>query len=59
MPEHNSRPVVRLDRQTYEQYEKQVTKATAIVPVEPIAAGFALGVQHALKMLRDGFVVGV
>lgn len=48
----------RLDQQVYEELEKKVM-ASPIVTKETteLQAGFQLGVQHVLKVLRDGYTI--
>ena len=48
----------RLDNRVYEELEKKVM-GTPIVTKETteLQAGFQLGVQHVLKVLRDGYTV--
>lgn len=48
----------RLSKESYEALEKQLGVCRADNDTSPIAAGYKLGVQEALRMLRVGYVVG-
>lgn len=50
--------VIRLDRTVYDKIEQQITGMTSQVPTNELEAGFALGANHALKVLREGYVIG-
>lgn len=44
--------------QVYKKLEAQCPKPIISAPGDPVYAAYALGVQHVLKLLREGFVVG-
>lgn len=48
----------RLTSSAYRQLEQQCESAQVTGTTTDIQAGFKLGIQHALKLLRDGFVIG-
>lgn len=49
--------LTRLSRHVYEDFAKKAKAGLAVVPSDPIAAGFALGVEHVLTKLRENLVV--
>lgn len=50
--------VVVLSQEQYKRLEGQVIAPTANSNTTDIQAGFMLGVQHVLKLLREGYVSG-
>lgn len=48
----------RLSAAAYEQLRKQCPDIAVTNDTSPAQAGFQLGIQFALKKLREGFVVG-
>lgn len=58
IPEDTIQVFHRLSLDAYRQLEKSIPPPTPTNDTSDIRAGFLLGVQHVLKALRDGFVVG-
>lgn len=50
--------IVRLTPEVYKDLEKQVRRLTVNSTTTPLEAGYALGVQDVLRLLRDGYVTG-
>lgn len=48
--------LVRLTPEVYKDLEKQVRRLTVNSTTTPLEAGYALGVQDVLRLLRDGYV---
>lgn len=44
----------RLTKGVYDALEKEARKGIDLIPREPLAAGYALGVERVLKLIRDG-----
>lgn len=51
-------PIVRLSLEQYQELEKNLPTSQPSQDASPQHVGFLLGVQHALKVLRAGWVVG-
>ena len=49
---------MRMDRETYEAFEQSVEQPYVGATTTESQVAFKLGVQHTLKVLRDGFVTG-
>jgi hypothetical protein len=49
--------MTRLSREVYLDFAKKAKAGLPMIPTDPIAAGFALGVEHVLSKLRDGLVI--
>lgn len=60
MAEQTIQPKVlaRMDRQTYEAFEKQFPHPVVDHTMTPQEVGYRLGIQDVLARLRRGFVVG-
>lgn len=56
MSERKEHVVIRLDRQVYEDFEKKFGKPMPDTNTTQIQAGFLLGVQYVLRMMREGLV---
>jgi hypothetical protein len=54
----DTQQVVRLSPEMYEHLEKQLPAPQVNRLTTELEAGFNLGVQHVLKLLRTGFVAG-
>ena len=52
------RQIIRLDRETYDALARQFGNPVATASTTPIQAGYLMGVQDVLRVLREGFVVG-
>lgn len=50
--------VHRLSKEAYEVLERQCGPIKPTTTTTPIEAGYTLGVQHVLKMVREGFAHG-
>lgn len=50
--------MVRLTPEVYKDLEKQVRRLTVNSTTTPLEAGFALGTQEVLRLLREGYVTG-
>lgn len=50
--------VIRLSPDQYAQLEKAAVSPVVTTATTELLAGYQLGVQAILKMLRDGYVVG-
>lgn len=50
--------VHRLSKEAYVSLENQCGPIRPTTTTTPIEAGYALGVQHVLKIIRDGFTLG-
>lgn len=54
-----TREVVRLTSEEYRKLEKSISKTAIDHGTTQLEAGFKLGVEHALRTIREGFTVGV
>lgn len=50
--------VHRLSKEAYESLEKQLGPIKPTSTTTPIEAGYNLGVQHVLKLIREGYTIG-
>ncbi|CDK30099.1 hypothetical protein AMP1_28 [Burkholderia phage AMP1] len=50
--------VIRLDPEQYRTLERQVPPPVVTTQTTELLAGYQLGVQSVLKLLREGFTVG-
>lgn len=50
--------MIRLDPAQMRELEKQVPAPVVTTATTELLAGYQLGVQSVLKLLRDGYVVG-
>ncbi|QYD70143.1 hypothetical protein KZJ38_07500 [Paraburkholderia edwinii] len=50
--------VVRLDPFTYRELEQKLTPPVVTTQTTELLAGYQLGVQSVLKLLREGYTVG-
>jgi hypothetical protein len=57
-PVKNTKVLARMDRTTYEQFEKQCEPPLVNKDMSPCEVAYRLGIQAVLKKLREGFVVG-
>ena len=55
MPEQKIETVVRLSPAIYSSLEKQLPKPVVTDNTSALQAGYQLGVQAVLKLLREGF----
>ena len=55
MPEQNIVTVVRLRQDVYLSLESKLPKPVVTDNTSPLQAGYQLGVQAVLKLLREGF----
>lgn len=58
MARDNIQAHFRLDQQAYEALEKQVLPVVVQRDTTDIQAGYMLGIQQVLGLLRKGFVIG-
>ena len=60
MPDNTTKVVQvhRLSKEAYEALEKLCGPIKPTTTTTPIEAGYALGVQHVLKMIREGYALG-
>lgn len=60
MPDNTKKitQVHRLTKEAYEALEKNLGPIKPTTTTTPIEAGYTLGVQHVLLLLRQGFVIG-
>lgn len=56
-PKATERFITRLTAGQYRELENRVGQPDPRV-IDPVQAGFQLGVQHVLKKVRDGFTAG-
>jgi hypothetical protein len=49
--------VVRLTPEVYAKLEKQCINPVVTTQTTDLLAGFQLGVQHVLRLLREGYVI--
>ncbi len=57
LPQNIAVPVMRLNTTAYEALEKQLGLPIPTTTTTDIQAGYLLGVQHVLVLLRKGYVV--
>lgn len=50
--------MARLTQDVYLKFEQQLGQPVVTQATTELQAGYMLGIQHALKLLREGFVVG-
>jgi hypothetical protein len=50
--------VVRLDQSMYRELEQKLTPPVVTSQTTDLQAGYQLGVQSVLKMLREGYTLG-
>lgn len=50
--------LVRLNTEVYNKLEKQLPPCVVTDKTTEHYAGYLLGIQHVLKLLRDGYVAG-
>lgn len=50
--------VHRLSKQAYDDLEKKLGPIKPTTTTTPIEAGYTLGVQHVLKLVREGYTIG-
>lgn len=58
MGEIVTKQYARLTKEVYEDLERKLPAPTVQRDTTDLQAGFQLGVQHVLKMLREGYVIG-
>ena len=58
MGEIVAKQYARLTKEVYEDLEKKLPAPSVQRDTTDLQAGFQLGVQHVLKLLREGYVVG-
>jgi hypothetical protein len=58
MGEIVSKQYARLTKEVYEDLEKKLPAPSVQRDTTDLQAGFQLGIQHVLKLLREGYVVG-
>lgn len=49
--------VARLTPEVYGKLEREAFASLNVVPKTDLEAGFSLGVQHVLKMIRNGITI--
>lgn len=58
-PQTAEQTIWRLDPRVYAELEKKIGSPPVVGPsTTELEAGYKLGVQYVLKILRDGFVTG-
>lgn len=50
--------LIRLNPEVYRELENKLLPPTVVQGTTDIQAGFLLGIQHTLKLLRDGYTIG-
>lgn len=59
MADNATTEVMRLTKEQYAQLVKQLPGSVAVTAeTTPMQAGYMLGVQTVLKLLREGYVIG-
>lgn len=58
IPQSTPQETHRLTLPAYKQLEQMCEAAQVNGTTTEIQAGFKLGIQHVLRLLRDGFVIG-
>jgi hypothetical protein len=53
-----TKTMARLTKEVYEDLEKKLPAPAVQRDTTDLQAGFQLGIQHVLKLLREGYVVG-
>jgi hypothetical protein len=54
----NPKAIVRLNTEVYKSLEKQLPPCVVTERTTEHYAGYLLGIQHVLKLLREGYTVG-
>jgi len=50
--------IARLTKEVYEDLERKLPPPIVQRDTSDLQAGFQLGIQHVLKLLREGYVIG-
>jgi hypothetical protein len=58
MGEVVAKTYARLTKEVYEDLERKLPAPSVQRDTTDLQAGFQLGIQHVLKMLREGYVIG-
>jgi hypothetical protein len=58
LPSGKSQDVIRLTPEVYAQLERQLVPLHVDNTTTDLQAGYQLGIQKVLRMVRDGFTIG-